>query len=335
MKAVVIEGPGKLAILEKPVSEPGPGEVLIRVKYCGICGSDLHAYKTGFLQPDLTIGHEFSGIIEAVGPDCPMWAPGDRVTGNNIIACGSCLYCSQGRDNICPNMQRLGITGDGAMAEFILFPQTMLYRLVAQTPLEIAALTEPLSVGIHALKKVQPLQVREALIVGAGSIGLMLLVLLKQCGLDKIIVAEPNLFRGRLAQELGASDLINPDQQSLEREIDHITNSCGINLVFECAGNAKSIETAVDLGASGSQIVVMSICHEPVELGFLSLVTREKTIITAFGKTQSDFKEAVEMINSGYLSLSPLITGTVPLESAEEGFSHSAANTLKTLVKFA
>jgi len=122
MKAIVIEGPQKLALVEKPVPKPGAGEALVRVKYCGICGSDLHAYETGFLQAGLTIGHEFAGTVAALGAECEGWQEGDSVTGNNIIACGRCRYCRRGEDNLCLEMRRLGITDQGSMAEYVLIP---------------------------------------------------------------------------------------------------------------------------------------------------------------------------------------------------------------------
>ncbi len=332
MKAVIITGPGKLEIVEKPKPCPGPGEILVKVEYCGICGSDLHAFHTGFLQPDLTIGHEFSGIVSEAGPGCENWPPGERVAGNNIIACGSCSFCAEERDNQCLNMRRLGITGPGAMAEFIVLPGKDLHRLPENTSLEQAALAEPLSVGLHAVNKFDPDSVENALIIGAGTIGLMVLSLLKLRGIENILVIEPDPERAALAKKMGAAALIDPQKVNTDAEVNRLTSKRGAELVFECAGLPATIQDACNFAASASTVIVLSICYQPVEINFLSLVTREIDIKTAFGKTGAEFKEAVRLIVDKAVDLSPLISRIIPLGSIKEGFEQPTQGKIKTLV---
>lgn len=332
MKAVVITGPGELEIVEKPKPHPGPGEILVKVEYCGICGSDLHAFHTGFLQPDLTIGHEFSGIVSDAGPGCENWSPGERVAGNNIIACGSCSFCAEDRDNQCLNMRRLGITGPGAMAEFIVLPGKDLYRLPGHTSLEQAALAEPLSVGLHAVNKVNPDPVENAIIIGAGTIGLMVLSLLKMRGIENILVIEPDPERAALAKKMGAAALIDPQKGNTDAEVNRLTSNRGAELVFECAGLPATIQDACNFAATASTVIVLSICYQPVEINFLSLVTREIDIKTAFGKTGAEFKEAVRLIVDKAVDLSPLISRVIPLGSIKEGFAQPTQGKIKTLV---
>ena len=332
MKAAVITGPGNLEIVEKPKPKPGDGEVLVEVKYCGICGSDLHAFDTGFLPPEVTIGHEFSGIIAETGPSCGNLAPGDRVTGNNLVACGKCPSCLKGTANHCSDMVRLGITGQGAMAEYILMPAEEVFKLPDQAPLKHAALSEPLSVGLHAINKAGSGRLDNALIVGAGTIGLIVTALMKNCGAKNIAVIEPNPERAAKAMAMGATVLINPDEDSSQQKLDHITGGAGADVVFECAGLPETIQEACSLAGRGSQVVVLGICYQPVEINFLSLITREISIKTAFGKTHEEFKEAVRLIGEGLIDLSPLISGTIPFSSIGEGFIIPARERIKNLV---
>ncbi len=334
MKAVVISSPGNLEILEKPLPVPGRGETLVKIKYCGICGSDLHAFTSGFLPPDLTIGHEFSGIIESVGRDCHGWKPGDYVTGNNIIGCNKCSSCKNGQENLCSDMRRLGITDQGAMAEYVLVPAKDLVKLPKDASLEMAALSEPLSVGLHAINKVKTNRNDHILIFGAGTIGLVILTLLKHFGAKSVTVVEPDPARRNIAEVIGATKTIDPLINSLDSEINKLTDNKGMNVIFECAGLPETIQEACSQGSAGATVVVLSICYQPVELNFLSLVTKEVKIITAFGKTNEEFKKAADMIASGLVDLSPLITGLISLDKIAGAFHDHSGGKIKTLVAF-
>ncbi|MGM0651972.1 MAG: zinc-dependent alcohol dehydrogenase [Bacillota bacterium] len=332
MKAAVITGPGTLKIIEKPRPNPGEGEVLVKIKYCGICGSDLHAFDTGFLPPEVTIGHEFSGIIAETGPGCSNPAPGDRVTGNNLIACRKCPACLKGVTNHCSEMIRLGITGEGAMAEYVLMPAEEVFKLPDQTPLEHAALAEPLSVGLHAVSKAGSDRFNNTLIIGAGPIGLIITTLVRHHGSSNIIVIEPNPERAATAKAMGATALINPDENNSQQKLDQITRGAGAEVVFECVGLPTTIQEACSLAGRGSQVLILGICYQPVEINFLSLITREISIKTAFGKTHDEFKEAVKLIAEGVIDLSPLVSGIIPFSSLGDGFISPTRNRIKNLI---
>jgi 2-desacetyl-2-hydroxyethyl bacteriochlorophyllide A dehydrogenase len=334
LKTVTLNGPGNLEIVEKPVPVPGPEEALVRIKYCGICGSDLHAFENGFLLPGLTIGHEFSGIIESVGDNCDCRAPGEYVTGNNIIGCGNCSSCRKGLDNLCLEMRRLGITDQGAMAEYAVIPAKDLVKLPKDVSLEQAALTEPLSVGLHAINKININRDDKYLILGAGTIGLVVLALLKYLGVENVVVVEPNPERGAIAKRMGAAKVINPEITKVNREINSLTDNRGMNVVFECAGLPETIQEACSLGVAGATVVVLGICYQPVKLNFLNLVTQEINIITAFGKTSKEFREAAGLIAGGLVDLSPLITGIVPVAEVAKAFHQPSRGKIKTLVVF-
>ncbi len=332
MKAAVITGPGSLEVVKKPTPKPGYREVLIEVNYCGICGSDLHAYDTGFLPADLTIGHEFSGIIVETGPGCYNLVPGDRVTGNNLISCGKCPDCLSSKANYCRDITRLGITGQGAMAEYIVMPAEEVFKLPDHLSLEHAALAEPLSVGLHAFSKASTERVNNVLIIGAGTIGLVMVALMQYFTTSNIIVIEPNPERLAVAESLGANFPINPKEENSQQIIDQVTEKAGVGLVFECAGLPATIQEACNLAGRASQVVVLGICYEPVEINFLSLITREIIVKTTFGKMHAEFEEAVRLIGEGRLDLSPLITGVIPFSSVTEGFVSPCRDKIKILV---
>ncbi len=332
MKAAVISGPEKVEIIEKLKPQAGPGEILVRVQYCGICGSDLHAFHSGFLPPDLTIGHEFAGLVSEVGPGCGSWSPGDRVTGNNIIVCGSCSFCLSGAEDRCPEMRRLGITGQGALAEYVVLPARNLHKIPETAPLELAALSEPLSVGLHAVNRVQTAAAENALIIGAGTVGLVVLALLKLRGIKTVLVMEPDPDRAAVAAAMGAAALIDPGRENPAAAVERLTDGRGAALVFECAGLPVTIQEACSLAAPGSPVIVLSICYQPVELNFLSLVTREIDIKTAFGKTAAEFKEAVRLIGDQAIDLRPLISAIEPFDSLETAFKAAGRENIKTLV---
>jgi len=334
LKALVISRPGSVQVVDKPRPNPGRGEVLVKIKYCGICGSDLHAYKSGYLDKYLTIGHEFSGIIHSTDPECKQWKAGDYVTANNIISCGSCPSCKSNRDNLCRNMRRLGITENGAMAEYVIIPDKNLVSLGNRNILTQAALAEPLSVGLHALNRVQIEKNTPIIILGAGTIGLIILLLLKHHTIKTVYVIEPDHKRRSLAESLGATATFDPGNMPTGQAIEQLTGSERSRIIFECAGRAETIQEACNLGTAGSNIVVTGICSQTVEMNFLSMVTHEVDIITSFGKTSSEFKEAVKLIVNQSIDLSPLITSLIPIEKAGEAFKETHEGQIKMVVSF-
>lgn len=331
MLALVFNGPGKARVVEKPVPEPGPGEVLVRISCCGICGSDIHAFQDGFLPPEVTVGHEYSGVVAAAGPGVALQT-GQAVTGNNILPCGECLPCRLGRDNICSAMRRLGITADGAMAEYLLVPASSLSLLPPGGSLEQAALAEPYSVALHgAWQAGLPGRggaqgIPGAIILGGGAIGLCLLVELKRQGVSPVFVLEPDSRRRDLALQLGADGAEDPGPgcRAAAAAVGRWTGGAGAGLVFECAGVPATIAEAGSLAARGGTVVVLGVCKTPVPMDFLSLVTGEIRVITAFGKTAAEFREAASLVGSGAVNLSPLISMTVPLAGAAQLFSRLA-----------
>jgi (R,R)-butanediol dehydrogenase / meso-butanediol dehydrogenase / diacetyl reductase len=319
MRAAVLNGPGDLQVVDKPAPQPGPGEVVVKVEYCGICGSDLHAYKTGMFPFGLTIGHEYAGIIESVGPGVSDWRPGQRVTGTASLACRDCRPCRDGQDNICGAMNIIGVTRDGAMAEFLRVPVESLCAVDPKIPLEYGALVEPLSVALHgvSLAGVEPDQT--VVILGAGTVGLCVLAELKRRGLSKVVVLEINPARAGVAKEMGADAVLNPLRDNVDDFLSRLTGGSGADLVFECVGLPDTIRDAGNLARQGGSVVILGICETPVELFFLGLVTREIQLRTSYGSTAEEFRQALSFLAEGEIDLRPMISRTISLGEISKG----------------
>ncbi|MDW7739686.1 MAG: alcohol dehydrogenase catalytic domain-containing protein [Bacillota bacterium] len=321
LRAAILNGVEELCLIDKPRPVPAAGEVLVRVEYCGICGSDLHAYKSGLFPFGMTIGHEYAGIIEEVGPDVDHLVQGQKVTGTASIACNSCFSCLSGRDNICETMNIVGVTREGAMADYLLAPQESIVVIPESMPIEMGALAEPYSVALHAVKLIKASTDQAAIILGAGAIGLCLLAELKRRGLGKIYVIDLNDERLKTAEEMGATATINPGIESLEKKVNELTSGTGAELVFECVGIPDTIKETVNLARQGGSVVVLGICEIPVDLFFLGLVTREIQIRTSYGSTADEFREALSIIAADPGALEPLVNKVINLEKlVEDGF---------------
>ncbi|HSW36674.1 MAG TPA: alcohol dehydrogenase catalytic domain-containing protein [Candidatus Limnocylindrales bacterium] len=337
MKALVLNGPEDMQVIEKPKPQPGPGEALIKVGFCGICGSDLHAYKAGMFPYGMTVGHEYAGIIESVGPGVTEWCPGQRVTGTASLACHDCRPCRDGQDNICKAMNVIGVTRDGAMADYLLVPEESLCEIPSGMPLEYGALVEPLSVAVHAINKVEATAEEIAVVVGAGTVGLFVLAELKRQGLNKVIVLEVNPARAAVACQMGADVVLNPLRDNVDDHLYRLTDGAGADLVFECVGLPDTIRDAGNLSRQGGTVLILGICEIPVEIFFLGLVTREIQLRTSYGATAEEFRRALCILAEGGIDLKPIISRIVSLEEIRDsGFDsllEKSCPDVKVLVK--
>lgn len=315
----MLNGPGDLRVVDKPAPQPAPGEVLVKVKYCGICGSDLHAYKTGMFPFGMTIGHEYSGIVDTVGPGTNNWQPGQRVTGTASLSCRNCRPCRDGQDNICSAMNVIGVTRDGAMAEYLLVPEDSLCSISLDMPLEYGTLVEPLSVALHGAAMAGAGPKDAAVILGAGTVGLCVLAELKRRGLKKVIVLEVNPARAEVARKMGADAVLNPQRDNVDDALSRMTGEAGADLVYECVGFPDTIRDAGNMARPGGSVVILGICEVPVDLFFLGLVTREIQLRTSYGSTAEEFRQALRFLAEGSVDLSPLISRTITMDEVEEG----------------
>lgn len=320
MKAAVFMGQEDVQVLNVPKPSIRADEVLIRVAYCGICGSDISAYKTGNYVVGLTIGHEFSGTIEKTGSKVEDLRVGDRVTGNGVIPCGKCSFCLSGKPSLCESMELPGVTLNGAFAECVKFPAEVVYKLPEELSLLDAALVDPLACILHPvnLSSFKPLD--SVLIQGAGPLGVLTLETLKKAGAGKVMVAEISDGRKKLAQDLGADLVIDPREENLPAIIERQTNGLGVDILFDTAGVPETLSENFTLVKKGGEIMVVGITEEPTPSDFFTVVLNELTIKGAYCGF-NEYPSAIEMLSKGLISAGKIITSVIELdEISEKGF---------------
>lgn len=333
MKALLLKGPEKLAVQNVPDPRPAPGQVLVRVRYCGICGSDLHAYHVG--QPGgMILGHEFTGEVEEAGPGAEGWAPGQRVAVLPVILCGTCPSCRQGLFNLCDQSKYggLGLTSPGGMAQYICIGSDMLRELPQDVDLLTGTLAEPLAVSLHAVRQGDFRIGDKVLITGAGPIGALSLKLAITGGASETWVIEGSPERQEIALKIGASHVLPPGRESLHR-IRKFTDP-GVDLALECAGVPEALDTVLKSVRPRGRVVVAGIHQEPVRLEYNRITVKEIQIRGSFGFI-GEMEASLDLINKNPGDFRPLITKVVSLEEAPGAFQEllREKKSLKTVVR--
>jgi (R,R)-butanediol dehydrogenase / meso-butanediol dehydrogenase / diacetyl reductase len=329
MQALRWHGPKDVRLDEVPAPRPAAGEVVVEVAACGLCGSDLHEYLhgpvyipkkrhplTGVLPP-VTLGHEFSGRVVEVGAGVDAPRPGDRVTVNPCIACGTCAWCRQGRPNHCASLATVGLSKDGALAGQVAVRATSCHVLPPAVDDQAGAAVEPLAVAIHACRRARLVADERVVVLGAGPIGLLLLQVLRARGAGWVAVVEPRAERRRLALALGADVALDPGAEDPARVVADLTDGERAAVVFECVGSAPAFAAAFRLTGKGGRLVLVGLVPEPVPTHALQLVAHEKELIGSSAYVD-EFPEAVDLLARGRVQVAPLVTGRVPLARARE-----------------
>ncbi|MGA8432563.1 MAG: galactitol-1-phosphate 5-dehydrogenase [Candidatus Sulfotelmatobacter sp.] len=325
MKALLLTKYRSLAIAEVPTPSPAPDEVLVQVAACGICGSDVHGYdgSSGRRIPPLVMGHEAAGTVAAIGKNVKTFSEGDRVTFDSTIYCGSCGNCIRGDVNLCDNRQVVGVScGDyrraGAFAEFVVVPARIVYRLPEILPFEEAAMLEAVSVALHAVSLVPVRPQDNALVVGAGMIGLLIVQALHAAGCSHIYVTDVDQTRLNLADEFEVATglLAGP---SLIAQVMAATNGNGMDVVIEAVGLNATVATAIDSARKGGTVVLVGNVTPEVTLPLQKVVTRQ---IRLQGSCASagEYPRAIELMSSEAIRVKPLISAIAPLEDGPRWF---------------
>ncbi len=324
MKALVLSSYKELSLQDLPVPHPADDELLIRVKACGICGSDVHGYdgSTGRRIPPLVMGHEAAGIVEAVGSGVTAFRPGDRVTFDSTVYCGRCFYCQRGLVNLCDNREVVGVSTPlfrrmGAFAEFTTVPARIAYRLPDNMPFAHAALIEAVSVAVHATA-LTPIALDDtAVVIGAGMIGLLTLQAVRLAGAGRVFVLDVDDSRLALASKLGATHTFNSRSADVIQQILEHTAGRGADVAMECVGITPAVTLAIDSVRKGGAVTLVGNVAPTVEIGLQSVVTRQ---IRLQGSCAScgEYPACIDLMARGAISVEPLITAVAPLE---EGIS--------------
>jgi L-iditol 2-dehydrogenase len=326
MHALVLKAYGQFAYQETPKPSPGPDEVLLAVKACGICGSDVHGMdgSTGRRRPPIIMGHEAAGVIAEVGSAVSGWAPGDRVTLDSTIYCGQCDFCRAGLINLCEQRRVLGVSCEdyrqhGAFAEFVAVPQRILYRLPDGLSFEHGALVEPFAIALHAIGRVSPKLNDTVVVVGAGMIGLALIQGLKQVGCSRLISVDLAEDRLKLAARLGATHTVNSGSQQPEEIIRELTNGRGADIAFEAVGVNATVNLALSSVRKGGAVSLVGNVAPRIEFPLQIAVTRELSIYGSCA-SRGEYPACLDMLARGALNAESLISATAPLAEGPRWF---------------
>ena len=327
MKALVLEDYKKLVIDDVPQPEIAADEVLIRVRSCGICGSDVHGFdgSSGRRIPPLIMGHEASGEIAAAGKRAGRFRPGMRVTFDSMISCGRCLFCRRGRPNLCAERRVLGVScGDyrrhGAFAEYAAVPESIVFPVPDALPDDEAAMVEPVSVAVHAVNRAAVRLGDTAAVVGAGMIGLLTIQALRAAGCGKIIAVDLAADRLALAAELGADETIASGAETdVPAAIREKTGGLGADIVMEAVGLDATVTAAVESVRKGGTVTLIGNVAPTVSFGLQSVVTREVSVLGSCASS-NDYPACLEAMARGSIRVAPMLSAAVPLERGPEMF---------------
>jgi 2-desacetyl-2-hydroxyethyl bacteriochlorophyllide A dehydrogenase len=315
MKAAVWHGGKDVRIEEVPNPEVKSGEVLVRVKSAGICGSDAHAFegKSKRRVPPLVLGHEFSGVVADIGNGVLDFQGGDRVVVEPIISCGACGPCSNGRTNICLEIRFIGLHVPGAFAEYIAVPASKCYKLPDSVSFDEAALVEPLSVATHAMNMTPTKVGDNLLVIGSGVIGLMILqVAIHRVG-GNVFVSDLIDYKLDLAKRLGASAVIHSGREDVTKRVRELTNGKGVDVVIEAVGVQDTLRQGLAVVKKGGEVTITGLLQQIMEVDVMKLVTNEITMRGDYTYTSADFKTSLDLIKNDVVHVKPLITHTFPL----------------------
>lgn len=320
MKAVRLERVGSLAVCEVEKPTAGPSDLLVRIEACGVCGTDRHLFHGEFpCTPPVTLGHEFSGIVEAIGPEVSGFSVGDRVTGDPNIACGRCAHCQAGRVNLCSNLRAIGIHRDGGFAEYVALPQKQAFALPGDLKPTHGAFCEPLGCCLHGVDLAAIKPGSSVAVLGGGVIGLLTVQLAKLAGATTIILSTRQASRRALAKQLGATATLDPSAFDVTDAIVGQSGLMpgGVDVVFECAGVKDTVEQAMRLAKAGGTIVVVGVMPQGMKAAFepFDLLFRELKVLGSF-LNPFTHRRAADLIASGAMEVDRLISRQVTLEES-------------------
>jgi L-iditol 2-dehydrogenase len=327
MKGLLLSEYNKLDVTtEMPRPVPGPGELLIGIAACGICGSDVHGYdgSSGRRIPPLVMGHEAAGTVAEVGEGVHQFSVGNRVTFDSTVYCGECEYCRSGDVNLCDNRQVVGVScGDyrrhGAFAEYVVVPERIVYRLPDELEFAEAAMLEAVSVGLHAVREAELKGGETALVVGSGMIGLLTLQAARACGCSRVLVADIDPSRLKLAREMGAAQTIQASGVDLVAEVLRLTAGKGVDVVLEAVGRNETIAASIDSVRKGGIVVLIGNITPEVKLPLQKVVSRQIRL-QGTAASSGEYPEAIELMRTGAIRVGPLITAVAPLEEGPQWF---------------
>lgn len=325
MKASRFLGNKTFAVADLPTPHAGPGELVLRNQVCGVCGTDVHIYHgepgSADVNPPVVLGHEYSGEVVEVGEGVTAFAVGDHVTVDPNIYCGHCAYCQNGKKQLCPSMEAIGVTRDGGFAQYSRIPASQAFKLEPTVPWEAAAMAEPLACCLHGID-LAGIQVGDKVcVVGGGAIGLLMVQLAKLSGASQIVLSEPNEKRRQVGLQLGANAALDPTRLDAQEAFAQVLGG-GANVVIECVGNVPAVKSAFQFAGKGATVLLFSVpkVDATFDLPLFDVYKKELTIKGSFVNPDTHAR-AVALINSGKVDFGPIITHRFTLDQLPEAIA--------------
>lgn len=331
MRQVVLTAPKTLEfreVADLKAADLKADEILINVKHIGICGSEIHSYHG--LHPatfyPVVQGHEYSGIVVAVGSDVKTVKVGDKATGRPQLVCGECGPCRRGQYNVCQNLRVQAFQADGAAQDLFIVPEDRAVRIPDDMPLEYAAMVEPVAVGAHASSRPHDLAGRNVVVSGAGTIGNLIAQFAKARGAKRVVITDVSDLRLAKARECGIEYTVNVAKQNLGEALNEIFGDEGFSVGFEVAGVEVSVRSLMELIEKGGDVIIVGVHAKDPAISMFYLGEHELNLIGSMMYRHEDYLKAVEEIESGRINLKPLISNRFTFEQYDEAYKFIDAN---------
>lgn len=333
MRAVKWFGPRDMRLVEEPLPEPAPGQVLLRVESTGVCGSDMHYYAEGrigsqIVEPPLILGHEFAGIVERVDDDAYEHLMGKRVAVEPGIPCGECEWCRKGRYNICRSMRFPGGPGvNGSLCDYVAVPAAMCFEVAGSFSADTAAMMEPLAVAVHAIELARVEPGETAAVLGLGPVGLLTAQVSKTAGISTVYGTDLHAYRVEASRQFGVDHAHVANDEAVSAILDE-TGGRGVDIVFDCARSADTPSIACNVARQGGRCVMVGISGNDEDLVAVGPARRKELTMVWCRRFLFNFPTCLSLVEQGRVDVESMVTHHFPLEQAPKAFDlvHRAAD---------
>ncbi len=329
----VMTAPGEISFREVESPEPGAGEVLVRIRRIGVCGSDIHVWhgKHPFTSYPVTQGHEVSGEIAALGAGVEGFAVGDKVTIEPQVVCGTCHPCRHGKYNLCEELKVMGFQTTGAASEYFAVDAKKVTKLGARMDFDEGAMIEPLAVAVHAARRFADLKGAKVAVLGAGPIGILVAQAVKGMGADAVLVTDVSEGRLAKAEECGADFTADTSKENFADAMARAFGPDKADVIYDCAGNDVTMDQAIRYARKGSTIILVAVFAKPATVDLAVLNDHELDLNTTMMYRHEDYMTAIELVDAGKVRLSPLVSKHFAFRDYAEAYRYIDSNRVSTM----